>query len=99
MSKIVAFLVSYNQELLELQKPSLEALLKSSRAKQVKEWNAAKNVWHRKVSQLVAEQREELEDWEFVLCDMSALEPVAFLSRLQVFPAYGFFYASFLPQH
>ena len=26
---------------------------------------------------------EELEDWEFVLCNMSKLEPVAFLPRLQ----------------
>ncbi len=54
--KIVAFLVSYKEELLDLQKPSLEALLKSSHAKQVREWNAAKSVWYRTVSSLAAEQ-------------------------------------------
>ena len=36
VAKIVAFFVSYKEELSEMQKPSLEALLKSSRSKQVK---------------------------------------------------------------
>ena len=69
---------------MQLQKPTLESLLKSNRASQVKEWNAAKNFWHRKVATLAAEQRELLEDWDFVLCDMSKLDAVAFLSRMGV---------------
>ena len=83
VNKIVEFLATYCEELVQLQKPSLESLLKSSRAKQVKEWNAAKNFWYRQVPKLPVEQRELLEDWEVVLCDMSTLETVAFLPRLQ----------------
>ena len=70
-SKTVAFLATYCEELVQLQKPTLESLLKSNPASQVKEWNAAKNFWYPKVATLAAEQRELLEDWEFVLCDMS----------------------------
>ena len=46
--KTVAFLATYCEELVQLQKPTLESLLKSNRASQVKEWNAAKKCWHRK---------------------------------------------------
>ena len=81
--KTVSFLAAYSEELVHLNKPTLEALLKSNRAKHVKEWNAAKNFWYRKLSNLLPHHREELDDWEFVLCNMSTLEPVAFLPRLQ----------------
>ena len=80
--KTVAFLAAYSEELVQLNKHTLEALFKSNRAKQVKEWNAAKNFWYRKFSTLVPQHREELEDWEFVLCNTSMMEPVAFLPRL-----------------
>ena len=83
VSKTVAFLATYCEELVQLQKPTLESLLKSNRANQVKEWNAAKNFWHRKVATLAVEQRELLEDWKFVLCDMSRLDAVAFLSHME----------------
>ena len=83
MSKTVAFLATYCEELVQLQKPTLESLLKSNRANQVKEWNATKNFWHRKVATLAVEQRELLEDWKFVLCDMSKLDAVAFLSHME----------------
>ena len=81
--KTVAFLAAYSEELVQLNKHTLEALFKSNRAKQVKEWNAAKNFWYRKFSTLLPQHREELEDWEFVLCNTSMMEPVAFLPRLQ----------------
>ena len=81
--KTVAFLAAYSGELVQLNKDTLEALLKSNRAKQVKEWNAAKHFWYRKFSTLVPQHREELEDWEFILCNMSKLEPAAFLPRLR----------------
>ena len=81
--KTIAFLAAFADERVSMQKQTLEALLKSNRAKQVKEWNAAKNFWYRKADSLEAEQREVLDDWEFILCDMSYLQPVAFLPRLQ----------------
>ena len=83
VSKTIAFLAAYSEELVQLDKHTLEALLKSHRAKHVKEWKAAQNFWRRKVSTLLPQHRQELEDWEFVLCNMSNLEPLAFLPRLQ----------------
>ena len=83
-SKTIAFVAMYCEELVQLQKPTLEALLKSNRAKQVKEWNAATTLGYRKVSTLAAEHKDNPEDWEFVrLCDMSTLSPHIFTSRLQ----------------
>ena len=81
--KTVAFLATYVEELVRLQKPTLAAVLKSNRANQVKEWKAAKNFWERKRQTLTVEQQNLFEDWEFVLCEMSTLETVAFLPRLQ----------------
>ena len=81
--KTVAFLATYVEELVRLQKPTLEAVLKSNRANQVKEWKAAQNFWERKRQTLTVEQQNLFEDWEFVLCEMSTLETVAFLPRLQ----------------
>ena len=52
-SKTVAFLSTYSEELVQLDKHTLEALLKSNRANHVKEWKAAKNFWSRKVSTLL----------------------------------------------
>ena len=72
--KTVAFLATYVEELVRLQKPTLEAVLKSNRAKQVKEWKAAQNFWERKRQTLTVEQQNLFEDWEFVLCNMSTLE-------------------------
>ena len=83
VGKTVAFLATYVEELVRLQKPTLEAVLKSNRAKQVKEWKAAQNFWERKRQTLTVEQQNLFEDWEFVLCNMSTLETVAFLPRLQ----------------
>ena len=83
VSKTVAFLSSYSSELVQLDKHTLRALLKSNRASHVKEWKAAQNFWYRKLSTLLPEHREELDDWEFILCNMSKLEPAAFLPRLR----------------
>ena len=63
VSKTIAFLAAFSDELVSMQKPSLEALLKSSRAKQVKDWNAAKNFWYRKSHKLEVQQKQRLEDW------------------------------------
>ena len=83
VDKTVAFLAKFSDELVSMQKQTLESLLKSNRSNQVKEWKAAKNFWARKAKTLTAEQREFLEDWEVVLCEMSTLLPVALLPRLQ----------------
>ena len=81
--KTIVFLATYVEELVRLQKRTLEAVLKSNRANQVKEWKAAQNFWERKRQTLTVEQQNLFEDWEFVLCEMSTLETVAFLPRLQ----------------
>ena len=81
--KTVAFLGTYVEEIVSLQKPTLAAVLKSNRANQVKEWKAAKNFWERKRQTLTVEQQRLFEDWEFVLCDVSALGTVALLPGLQ----------------
>ena len=47
------------------------------------EWNQAKNFFVRQYGFLAQEEKDLLEDWEFILCNMSTLEPVAFLPRLQ----------------
>ena len=46
-------------------------------------WKQAKNFFDRHVALLNADQKEHLEDWEFVLCDKSKLEAAPFLAGLQ----------------
>ena len=43
VDKTVAFLAKFSDEIVSMQKQTLESVLKSNRANQVKEWNAAKN--------------------------------------------------------
>ena len=43
----------------------------------------AKKFFVRHFELLTVEEKELLEDWELVLCEMSTLETVAFLPRLQ----------------
>ena len=81
--KTVAFLAAYSDELVQLNKHTLEALLKSNRAKQVKEWNRAKSYFVRQYDSFTFEEKELLEDWELLLCDVSSLESVALLPGLQ----------------
>ena len=47
-------------------------------------WNDTKNFWTRQVQSVSVEERDLLEDWEFVLCDPVALKKtVALRPRLQ----------------
>ena len=71
--KTIAFLAAYSEELVQLDKHTLVALLKSNRASHVKEWKAAQNFWHRKVSTLLPQHKQELEDWECVFSDHKAI--------------------------
>ena len=68
---------------MQLQKPSLQEVVTSNQANKSPEWKQAQNFWVRHFGGLSVEQKELLEDWEFVLCDMSTLEAVAFLPSLQ----------------
>ena len=81
--KTVAFLAAYSQELVQMKKPTLTALLNSKRRSQVPEWERARNFCRRKLSSLEPAQQQILEDWEFVLCDKSTLEAAPFLAGLQ----------------
>ena len=55
----------------------------SNQANSNVEWKQAQNFFARDVHLLTVEERDLLEDWELVLCEMSTLETVAFLPRLQ----------------
>ena len=82
LSQTVKFLATYRDELVALKKPSLESILKSHGAKRIAAWKAAQNFWVRRFASLNIEQRALLEDWEFLLCDTSALTAEVVASRL-----------------
>ena len=44
---------------------------------------ASEKLFSRHYRLLTLEQKDMLEDWEFILCNMSTLEAAAFLPRLQ----------------
>eukprot|EP00435_Cladocopium_sp_Y103_P025388 s155_g6.t1 len=77
------FMVKFADDIVQLQKKNLREVVMSNQAKKHAEWMQAKNFFIRHFHFLTVEQRELLEDWEFVLCDVSALETVVFLPRLQ----------------
>ena len=55
----------------------------SNQANSNVEWKRAQNFFARDLHLLTVEETDLLDDWEFVLCEMSTLETVAFLPRLQ----------------
>ena len=55
----------------------------SNQANRYAEWMHARNFFRRQHSLLTVEERDLLDDWELVLCEMATLETVAFLPRLQ----------------
>ena len=55
----------------------------SYQAKKHAEWQHAQDIFVRQSASLTVEEKELLEDWQFILCDMSTLESVALLSGLQ----------------
>eukprot|EP00434_Breviolum_minutum_P046505 symbB.v1.2.042114.t1/scaffold9269.1/size3754/1 len=76
------FFCEFAAEIVELQKLTLRDVVMSNEAHKNKQWSHAQNFWRRDYVFLTLEDKELLEDWEFCLCNMSTLEPVAFLPRL-----------------
>ena len=70
-------------EIVELQKQTLKEVVVSKQASQNLQWKQAQSFFVRDYVFLNVEDKDLLEDWELVLCDISALESVAFLPRLQ----------------
>ena len=77
------FFAEFAPEILELQKKDLRSVAMSSQAKKHAEWMQAKNFFFRHFDSLALEEKDLLQDWELVLCNMSSLESVALLSGLQ----------------
>ena len=77
------FLGKFAPEIISLQKQTLRDVVNSHQAKAHAEWKQAKNFFARQYGFLAEEDKDLLEDWEFVLCNMCTLEPVAFLPRLK----------------
>ena len=77
------FFAHFAAEIVGLHKLTLRDVVMSNEAHKNKQWSHAQNFWSRDYVFLTLEDKELLEDWEFCLCNMSTLEPVAFLPRLQ----------------
>ena len=70
-------------KILQLQKQTLRDVVMSNQAHSHPEWMRARNFFLRQHPLLTVEERDLLDAWEFVLCEMSTLETVAFLPCLQ----------------
>ena len=55
----------------------------ASQSKKHAEWKQVQNFFLRHFDFLALEEKDLLQDWELVLCDVSSLESVALLSGLQ----------------
>ena len=77
------FLVNFAPEIVQLQKKNLRGVVNCSQAKKHKEWQRARNYFVRQYDSFTFEEKELLEDWELLLCDVSTLESVALLPGLQ----------------
>lgn len=81
LKKFLTFLPEYCDEFVGKYR-SLKSVAHSHRAKVMPAWKAAQNLYSQKLTTLDAVRRKKVEHWEFVVCDMSGFEPVAFLPRL-----------------
>ena len=77
------FLAKFAAEIVQLQKKDLRSVANSSQSKKHAEWRQAQNFFVRHFDFLALEEKDLLQDWELVLCDVSSLESVALLSGLQ----------------
>ena len=80
---IEAFFVNFAADIVELQKKDLRSVVMSSQAKKHAEWKRAQHGFVLLSASLTVEEKDLLQDWELVLCDVSTLESVALLSGLQ----------------
>ena len=77
------FFVKFAPEIAQLQKQNLRSVVMSHQVKKHAEWQHARDVFVRQSASFTVEEKDLLQDWEMVLCDMSSLESVALLSGLQ----------------
>ena len=91
--RVETFLAKFADRIVQLQKRNLRdvvmsndanqfARMEAGDAKQFAEWKQAQTFLVRHSDFLTVGQKDLLEDWEFILCNMSSLEAVAFLPRL-----------------
>ena len=83
MLDIQEFFANFAADIVELQKKDLRSVANSYQANKHAEWMQAKNFFLRHFDLLALEEKDLLQDWELVLCNMSSLESVALLSGLQ----------------
>ena len=83
LARVEEFFVVHCGEIVQLSKETLRDVVMSNQAHKHKVWMQAQKFYIRHVHLVTPEQQELLDDWEFLLCDMSYLQPVAFLPRLQ----------------
>ena len=83
LASLQEFFVKFSAEIAQLQKQNLRAVVMSHQAKKHAEWQHAQDFFVRQSASLTVEEKELLDDWQFILCDMSTLESVALLSGLQ----------------
>ena len=74
------FFVNFAPEIAQLQKKNLRGVVNCSQANKHKEWKRAQNYFVRQYASFTFEEKDLLEDWELVLCDVSSLESVALLN-------------------
>ena len=77
------FLSSSHLKLCSCKSRNLRDVVMSHQAKKHAEWKRAQNVFVRQSASLTLEEKELLQDWQFILRDMSTLESVALLPGLQ----------------
>ena len=77
------FFAHFAAEIVGLQKQTLRDVVMSNEVNKYPQWKQAQHFFVRDYVFLNVEEKDLLEDWEFCLCSMSTLEPVAFLPRLR----------------
>ena len=77
------FFALHYEQILQVSKPTLRDVVMSNQAHGNTAWMQARKFFLRHLPLVTPEQQELLDDWEFVVCDMSTLLPVALLPRLQ----------------
>ena len=82
-ARLQVFFGTCADKILQLQKQTLRDVVMSNQAHSHPEWMRARNFFLRQHPLLTVEERDLLDAWEFVLCEMSTLETVAFLPCLQ----------------
>ena len=79
---IQEFFAKFAADIVELQKKDLRSVVISFQATKHAEWKQAQNFFVRHFDFLSVEDKDLLQDWELILCDVSTLESVALLPRL-----------------